>query len=638
MFPVHEKYLTEIMSELQTHEGNSLESILRRDKMTLAYLQNEKLFSGDAAKSPRGFNSIIDWKRGKPYSTAMKEDNNALLETEEALVPISLLAATIAHICKTTVDGAILAFLPGLDEILRTQQQLREGHTFGVDFSADSKFQILLLHSMISREEQDRIFHPVPPGCRKIILSTNIAETSITVPDVRHVIDTGKLREKSYDPLKRMSKLPCVWISKTNAKQRAGRAGRVSDGNYYALFTKERHRSLKTVRSPELVRSDLQKICLATKGHSADEPIEDFLAQAIEPPSTNAVRAAVSTLKSIDALTSNESQTDLGRLLSKLPILPVLGKMIILGVIFRCLSPMLVIGAAAGERPLFIDPIADSGRRAAVASRRMYANGEFSDHLAMLNAFNEIRSLQRRCSHSIAERHAQADWINMGAFRSIDQTAEQIVGILAQYGLLPDVSEEERSFSCHYGPAELNQNSDNPALIKCLLLSGLHPNLAVKKPRRSRASQSARADSVLIHPRSLVDDSKRVEKHEPGTLFAHSLLASSNDGRALFMRDITVVDPFMAVLFGGKLEMTKPTSLVMDDWMPVTIQANDEKFATKLVLEFRKALDRMLNSAFRSLADLGIRERTTCLVDDPVRDNIVAHTVEALKFINSKGS
>lgn len=638
-FPVHEKYLAEIMNELWTYGKSSLESVLRRDKMSLKYVKRENLFRESMVRSPNGdFDSIIDWKRGIPYSTKADENRNELLETEEAIVPTSLLAATIAHICKTTADGAILAFLPGLDEILQTKQQLREGHIFGIDFSEESKFQILLLHSTIPRVEQDRIFRPVPPGCRKIILSTNIAETSITVPDVKHVIDTGKMREKLYDPLKRLSKLPCVWISRTNSKQRAGRAGRISDGNYYALFSKERHDSLKAVGPPEILRTDLQKTCLGAKGHSADEPIEEFLAQAIEPPSPHAVRAAVSTLKSIDALTMDECQTDLGRLLSKLPILPALGKMIVLGVIFRCLSPMLVIGAAAAERPLFISPIEDSDRRAATASRRMYAKGELSDHLAMLNAFNEIRTLQHQCGHLVAEKRAQADWIHMGAFRSINQTAEQIMGILSQCGLLPDTLEVQTTFSCHYGPVELNQNSDNPALIKCLLLSGLHPNLAARKSRKSRASQTATADNVLIHPRSLVDDSKRTEKYEPGTLFAYSLLTSSNDGRAFFMRDITVVNPFIAMLFGGTLRMTEQNTLVIDEWIPVTIQAEDKKFAAKLLLEFRKALDRMLNSAFRSLANLGGHERTKCLADDPVKDIIVARIVEALNFITKKSN
>ncbi|KAK5131001.1 hypothetical protein LTR08_001413 [Meristemomyces frigidus] len=638
-FPVKDKYLGDIMHELLQSVGPELGKVLDMDLCSQDFLKSETAFSSKYSKSSPAVldDSVIDWKRERPAPLESTDDSgNAQQEKEEAMVPTALLAATIAHICKTTDDGAILAFMPGLDEIVKTERHLTDRNIAGLNFRDSTKFKICLLHSSIPKEDQAQIFEPVPPGCRKIILSTNIAETSVTVTDVKHVVDTGKLRETRYDQVRRITKLQCVWESKSNSKQRAGRAGRVQNGYYYALFSKERHDSLRAVGLPELLRSDLQETCLSIKAQkfnqSAEEPVEVFLGQAIEPPPPRAIQAAIANLSAIEAFTEDERLTDLGRLLARLPVHPTLGKMIVLGVVFRCLDPMLVFGAGANERSLFISPMGREAREAATNTRRSYADTESSDHLAMYKAFSEVRNLRDQYGMHAAFDRGRESFIHMGAFRTIDQTARQIVDILTECGLIPREYERGKR-SSEYGPSSLNRNSGNSALVQSLLLAGVFPNLGAKTSAKGSAFRTSTEQGVVIHPSSLNDDNKRrnvQDKHQYGTLLAFSALAKSNDGGSLFMRDTTIVTPLMSALFGGKLEMSASYRLEMDDWLPFFVQASDRKFATKLVLEFRKALDRVLNSAFRSLADSGAQRRTAYFADDPMREQFASRVVQIL--------
>lgn len=623
-FPVKYQYLGDIMHDLMQDYGKEYQALLKLDRSSSDFLKAEVAFSAarDLTSPTTSLEPVIDWKGQHRSSIGPEADSSSKEEHEEALVPVALLAATIAHVCDNSTEGAILAFLPGLEDIIQTRDILMGRTLFGVDFSDHTKYKICLLHSSVPKNEQDEIFAPVPPGCRKIILSTNIAETSVTVADVKYVLDTGKLREVRYDQVRRITKLQCVWESKSNSTQRAGRAGRVQNGFYYALFSKERHDALRAVGVPELLRTDLQRTCLSIRAQKFDEPVEEFLAQAIEPPPAQAVQAAVQSLKAVEAFTEDEQLTHLGALLAKLPVHPTLAKMIVLGVIFRCLDPMLVLGAAAEERTLFIRPIGHDSRAAAGHARRAFSGGEASDHLAVYEGFKELRSLQNRYGTSAAFESAREKYLHFGAFRNIHQTAQQIVKILSESGLFAWDSHSSNPQNQYFGPAELNTNANNPSLIKCLLLAGVHPNLGARSGPNTIAFRTAAEQNVLIHPSSPHDDSgKHKKNHAAGTLFTYSTLAKSNDGHTLHMRDTTLVTPLMAALFGGRLRMVGSMRLEMDDWLPLFVQAGDRRFAAKLVLEFRKALERVLSGAFQSLEEF---------VEDPVREGFVRRVVELL--------
>lgn len=323
-FPVKETYLEDVLDVLRTSYPKHYREVLNDDE-TRKYLNAEETWQNSRTGSSRNStpsqqevtdsDPTIDWKAERVVSS----DGQTVISTErdDSLMPFRLISATVAHVAMTTQEGAILVFLPGIQEILRVDELLRMVRPLGVDFGDESKFKMYMLHSTIPAAQTD-VFDPVPEGCRKIILATNIAETSVTIADVQHVIDCGKMREKQYDQIGRYSKLICTWISKSNSRQRAGRAGRVQNGNYYALFSRERYSSLRNVGLPEILRSDLQEICLAIKMQRLKSSIRDFLAQAIEPPSPMAVDSSVRALQTLDALTEHEEITPLGRLLGNL--------------------------------------------------------------------------------------------------------------------------------------------------------------------------------------------------------------------------------------------------------------------------------------------------------------------------------
>jgi ATP-dependent RNA helicase DHX36 len=170
---------------------------------------------------------LVDKLQGETSSSAYLDGSpNEQLDSH---MPIPFAAAVVAHLAKTTREGANLIFLPGLEEILRLELFLKVDTPLVVDFQNPSKFK-----------DHSAVCNSVPEGCRKIILATDIAETSMTIPDIKYVVDTGKLQEKHYDQERRITELQCTWISQSNSKQRAGRAGRVQDNYYYTLFSKTR--------------------------------------------------------------------------------------------------------------------------------------------------------------------------------------------------------------------------------------------------------------------------------------------------------------------------------------------------------------------------------------------------------------
>ena len=645
-FPVRERYIDEILQDMV--EMKTPLSVLNSDPKTGDFLEAEQAFQRDnrsdiiqsGTQEPKGLTldrAVIDWRRERKVTS--DGELVVLNEKENALVPFGLVAATVAHIAKTTREGAILVFLPGLEEIVQVENELKRSD-LGVNLMDTSRYQIYMLHSSIAASQQT-VFDKVPEGCRKIILSTNIAETSVTIPDVQHVVDTGKLREKQYDQIRRITMLLCTWISKSNSKQRAGRAGRVQDGNYYALFSKERYDSFRAIGLPELLRTDLQETCLDIKAQAFDTPVREFLADAIEPPRPKSVDASVVNLQALDALTDDERITPLGRLLAALPVHPTLGKMIVLGIIFRCLDPMLILGAASAERSLFLNP--PEARAQANASKLSFVEGSGSDHIALLNAVRELRHLRDTHGEGVMRDFAIRNFLHQNAFRTIDSTAKQIEEILVQAGLIPFTPPHSRRNS-QFGDPSLNENSHKVPLIKALNLAGLHPNLAVTLSG-GRLFRTPGEINTMVHPSSTnapKDNAKGVSKDRAqrvgapaGTLYTYSSLAKSNDGNSLFLRDTTESTPLQAALFGGKLQRNSERGNIIeiDDWLPFYVSSPDRRTA-KTIIEFRKALERLLAIAFNDLGKTAERRRTgeqvTYLADEKVREGFASGLVEVL--------
>ena len=644
-FPVRERYVDEILQDMAA--AKTPLNILYTDPKTKDFLEAEQRFQQEnkpsviqsGSSKTNGLapdRTVIDWRRERKISS----DGESFIanEKENALVPFGLIAATVAHIAKTTDEGAILVFLPGLEEIVQVEKDLQRAD-LGINLADASRFKIYMLHSSIAASQQT-VFEEVPKGCRKIILSTNIAETSVTIPDVQHVVDTGKLREKQYDQIRRITMLLCTWISKSNSKQRAGRAGRVQDGNYYALFSKERYDSLRAIGLPELLRTDLQETCLDIKAQAFDIPVREFLADAIEPPQPKSVDASVINLQALDALTDDERITPLGRLLAALPVHPTLGKMIVLGIIFRCLDPMLILGAASAERSLFLNPL--EARAQAHASKLSFVEGSGSDHIALLNAVRELRQLRDNHGEGVMRDFAFRKFLHPNAFRTIDSTARQIEEILVQAGLIPFTPGPRRRNS-QFGDPSLNENSHKIPLLKALNLAGLHPNLAVT-PHGGRLFRTPGEANAMVHPSSTnapKDSGRgfskdRTQRGAPaGTLYTYSSLAKSNDGNNLFLRDTTESTPLQAALFGGKLRRNSERGNIIeiDSWLPFYIVSPDRRTA-KTIVEFRKALERLLAVAFKDLGNAAKArrqgEKINYLADEKVREGFASGLVEVL--------
>ncbi|KAL8861588.1 MAG: hypothetical protein Q9178_002113 [Gyalolechia marmorata] len=620
-FPVREKYLEEITKEIEQAHGNIALGLLRSDLATQDFFRVENDYQ---KQNPLGQKQtdlsttqsddfVIDWKSERKLNS--EGEATVSTDKDDAIIPFSLVATTIAHISKTTEEGAILVFLPGIEEMVKVQELLNR-RPLGLDFSDVSRYKVHLLHSSLPAAQAE-VFNEVPRGCRKIILSTNIAETSITIPDVQYVVDTGKLREKQYDQIRRITQLKCTWFSKSNSKQRAGRAGRVQNGNYYALFSAERYHKLRAVGLPEMLRSDLQEICLDVKAQSFNYPIRQFLAEALEPPSPKNVDASIMNLQALDALTDEEQITPLGRLLASLPVHPSLGKMIILGIIFRCLDAMLILGAAAAERQIFLNPL--EARRQAYDAKTSFVQGSGSDHIALLNAVRELRQVRDSRGESAVKSFAFQNFVHSNAFKTIDSTAKQIEEILVDAGLIPYTPGHMRHRS-ELGDPFLNENSSKIPLIKALAISGLHPNLAVSTG--SVTHRTPGEAKTLIHPSSVnctppkwkasaTESTEGRAPARPGTLYAYSTMAKSNDGNTIYLRDTTECTPLMATLFGGRLARRGNNILEMDDWLPFYVTTNDKSTnyakTAKTVLELRKALERLLAVAFMDLK--GSREK-----------------------------
>jgi len=638
LFPVKEYYLTDILHNInQTYPGK-VDNLLNYTTATRSdmawYLKTERALASNNNCGTAGVStgaSGIDWKAGARDYDEREED--VTLEREESFIPLDLVSATIGHICKTSGGGAILVFLPGLDELVKTKAALLERSIYGLNFADASEFRIHMLHSSVPHEAQEEVFASVPHGCRKIILSTNIAETSVTIPDVRFVVDTGKLRETRYDQVRRITRLQTVWVSKSNIRQRGGRAGRVQDGNYYGLFSRERYDSLKAAGLPELLRSDLLETCLSVKAQRFSESVGNFLAQAIEPPSPSAVRAAISELKALEALTSDEQLTDLGRLLSRLPVHPSLGKMIVLGIVFRCLDPMLLLSAASEEKSIFTRPVEE---RAQANEARKSFSGFSSDQISFLRAFNEMRHHRDTQGSSAFQAYARRKYLHVGAFRNIERCAQQIEAILIEAHLAPNRSARAtpRAKLNGFGGRDLNINSENLTIVRALLVAGFHPNLSAKTNAGKAAFRTPNEPTVFVHPSSL-NRIKKKDAYDVGTLFTYSKLAKSGDGNAIFFRDSTKVTPLLAVLFGGHVRLVGNV-LTIDDWLSFRVTSEDEDArAAKVILEYRKARDRLLNIAFRSLTQGYGESDQPYLADIPLVDMFAKGMVDLLDLENS---
>ncbi|XP_048805452.1 ATP-dependent RNA helicase TDRD9 isoform X2 [Lagopus muta] len=282
--------------------------------------------------------------------------------------------------------GSVLVFLPGFSEIRYMHSRLTR--------MFNKKWQVYPLHSRVSLEEQNNVFLNPVPGYRKVILSTNIAESSVTVPDVKYVIDFCLTRTVVCDEETNYQSLRLCWASKTNCYQRRGRAGRVSNGYCYRLVHKDFWTDCIPEKSlPEMLTCPLGTTVLKIKKLDMGEP-KALLATALSPPNISDIERTILHLKELGALTScvqaeenphDGELTFLGNVLVHLPVDLHLGKLIVLGHVFGCLEECLIIAAALSLQNFFVEPFKQpiDGYR----SKLFFSGNSKSDCIAIVNAF-----------------------------------------------------------------------------------------------------------------------------------------------------------------------------------------------------------------------------------------------------------
>lgn len=474
---------------------------------------------------------------------------------------------------KDAPNRGILVFLPGYAEISTLFDLLSANSTIR---SATSNGKLLLpLHGVLSSEEQVRVFDRPPEGSCKIVIATNVAETSITIDDVVFVVDSGKMKETRFEASKGMSSLEECWVSRANALQRRGRAGRVQAGTCYHMFTSHRFENVLLAQQlPEIRRTPLDQICLRIKTLTfLRGRIAQILADIIEPPSADAVQAAIVTLRTLQALTKEEQLTPLGFHLGHLPVDVRIGKLILYGAIFGCLDPVLTIAAALSVKSPFVAPF---DKREMADERKHEFSMAFSDHLTVLNAYNQWL-LQRGQGFAQERRWLFDNFLSGRTLGMLASVKRQLVELLSDIGFVKSgikTRDLERAGGLQgdgvkeaLSGSASNDRSGNMELVKGTLIAALYPNViklessgganpAKGKQRKHSEKEKAGelrlivrgadADQVFIHPSSINYRTKE---------FPHPFLVYLEKIRTtkVYVRDSSCVSPYAMAFFGGRL-------------------------------------------------------------------------------------
>ncbi|XP_021332046.1 3'-5' RNA helicase YTHDC2 isoform X1 [Danio rerio] len=475
---------------------------------------------------------------------------------DDEKVDLQLILHLLHSICQSSDQGAVLIFLPGYDEIVSLRDQILFDDKRFTEHQ--QRFQVFVLHSSMQTSDQKKVLKSTPKGVRKIILSTNIAETSITVSDVVFVIDSGKVKEKAYDALNNVTMLKMVWISKASALQRKGRAGRCRPGVCFHLFSRLRFSNMLEHQIPQLLRMPLQELCLHTKLLAPINcPVAEFLSRAPEPPHINTVKHAVQMLKTIDAMDPWENLTELGLHLADLPVEPHLGKMVLCAVVLKCLDPVLTIACTLAHREPFVLPAQAAQRRVAMLCRRRFTANTFSDHMALLRAF---QAWQKARSDGWERAFCEKNFLSQATMEIIVSMRTQLLGQLRATGFVRARGGGDIR--------DVNQNSENWAVVKAALVAGMYPNLI---HRDGLSLSGEKEKKVRLHPTSVLSQ-PQYKKIPPANGQAAAVDSLPTDWliydemtrahRIASVRCCTAVTPLTIALFGGGAKL--PSSALQE--------------------------------------------------------------------------
>uniref|UniRef100_A0AAR2IMG4 Putative ATP-dependent RNA helicase DHX57 n=1 Tax=Pygocentrus nattereri TaxID=42514 RepID=A0AAR2IMG4_PYGNA len=515
--------------------------------------------------------------------------------------------------------GAVLVFLPGLAEIKQLYEQLQSNRMF--NNRTAKRCVVYPLHSSLSSEEQQAVFLRPPEGITKIIISTNIAETSVTIDDVVYVIDSGRMKEKRYDASRSMESLEDVWVSRANALQRKGRAGRVASGVCFHLFTSHCFiHHLSQQQLPEIQRIPLEQLCLRIKVLEmfSERTLDSVFSRLIEPPTSGSLEAAKERLCALGALTEAECLTPLGWHLACLPVDVRIGKLMLLGAIFRCLDPALTIAASLAFKSPFVSPW--DKREEANESKLSFSLAN-SDHLALLQAYKGWCSAEHNSSKA-GYQYCRENFLSIRGLQEIACLKRQFAELLSDIGFVKDglkARDIERKSSkgtdgvLEATGYEANLNADNTKLMSAMLCAALYPNVVQVRTPQGKFKQTSKGavkmqskaeelrfvtkndGAVHIHPSSV---NFTVRHYDSPYLVYHEKVKTSR----VFIRDCTMVCMYPMVLFGGgqvNVELQRGEFIISldDGWIRFAAASHQ---VAELVKELRWELDQLLEEKIKN--------------------------------------
>ncbi len=391
------------------------------------------------------------------------------------------------HQCEG--PGDILVFLTGEAEIEQACEEIRAS---AAEMSGKDMAELVVypLYSSLTPAQQRKIFEKAPgpkveggPPGRKVVVSTNIAETSLTIDGIVYVVDPGFSKQKVYNPRIRVESLLVSPISRASARQRAGRAGRTKPGKCYRLYTEQSfHEDLQETTYPEILRSKMSNVVLTLKKLGIDDLVHfDFM----DPPAPETLMRALELLNYLGALDDEGELTELGFQMSDLPIDPQLAKIIITSPDYGCSEEILSIVACMSVPQIFMRP--REAAKAADEAKAQFAHAD-GDHLTLLNAYSAYAALPK----GDRKQWCWDNFINDRSMQSAENVRKQLTGIMNKLQL-PLLTTDRRG-----------NGSFDFTNVRLALTSGMFMQVAYKQKQGNYLTVKDN-QIVYIHPSSVID-------------------------------------------------------------------------------------------------------------------------------------
>ena len=320
-----------------------------------------------------------------------------------------------AQVCRELAgidNGDMLVFLPTENDIRTLNKKLRATRLPG------RTTEILPLYARLSTDQQNQIFQP--GKARRIVLATNVAESSITVPRIRYVVDTGTARISHYAPRSKVQRLPIQAVSQASANQRAGRCGRIGPGICVRLFSEEDYESRPKFTTPEIRRTNLASVILQTLALKLGK-IDEF--PFLDPPRPDSIRDGFKTLFELGAVDDHRRLTEMGRKLARMPVDPRIGRMIFAADDENCLSEILIIAAALEIQDPRVRP---AERKQAADTQHEKFVHEKSDFLSLLNIWDFFHIQKENLSRAKLKLACQQNFLSYTLMRQWQDIHRQL--------------------------------------------------------------------------------------------------------------------------------------------------------------------------------------------------------------------